>query len=95
MKGEPTKDQRKTIQTSIKTIQKRLKMAKNTLRNPIKSHRFSFHLTYQPHLEVLTEGTAEWITWPDGWTVSTADAKRAAQFEHTVLIKEDGCEVLT
>ena len=44
---------------------------------------------------VLTEGTAEWITWPDGWTVATADGQRAAQFEHTVLITEAGCEVLT
>jgi len=44
---------------------------------------------------VLTEGTPEWITWSDGWTVATADAKRAAQFEHTVLITEQGCEVLT
>lgn len=44
---------------------------------------------------VLTEGSAEWITWEDGWTVATADGGRAAQFEHTVLITETGCEVLT
>eukprot|EP00438_Fugacium_kawagutii_P012415 Skav215469 [mRNA] locus=scaffold1089:716617:718309:- [translate_table: standard] len=44
---------------------------------------------------VLTEGSAEWITWDDGWTVATSDGKRAAQFEHTVLITEGGCEVLT
>lgn len=41
---------------------------------------------------VLTEGSAEWITWEDGWTVATADGGRAAQFEHTVLITETGCE---
>ncbi|CAK9074339.1 unnamed protein product [Durusdinium trenchii] len=44
---------------------------------------------------VLTEGSAEWITWDDGWTVATEDAGRAAQFEHTVLITAEGCEVLT
>jgi len=29
------------------------------------------------------------------WTVVTDDGKRAAQFEHTVLITADGVEVLT
>ena len=33
--------------------------------------------------------------WPDGWTVVTADGSLAAQFEHTLLITEDGAEVLT
>lgn len=31
----------------------------------------------------------------DGWTVVTADGKLTAQFEHTVLITEDGCEIMT
>jgi methionyl aminopeptidase len=31
----------------------------------------------------------------DGWTVSTYDGSRAAHFEHTVLITEDGAEILT
>lgn len=44
---------------------------------------------------VLTEGSAEWITWPDGWTVATKDGGHAAQFEHTLLVTEEGCEVLT
>lgn len=26
-------------------------------------------------------------TWPDGWTSVTADGKRSAQFEHTLLVK--------
>lgn len=34
-------------------------------------------------------------TWPDGWTAVTEDGKRSAQFEHTLLITKDGCEVLT
>lgn len=31
----------------------------------------------------------------DGWTVTTADGKPAAHYENTVLIKEDGVEILT
>ena len=28
--------------------------------------------------------------WDDGWTVVTADGQRTAQFEHTVLVTDDG-----
>jgi methionyl aminopeptidase len=31
----------------------------------------------------------------DGWTVVTEDGSLSAQFEHTVLVTEAGCEVLT
>lgn len=31
----------------------------------------------------------------DGWTISTYDGSRSAHFEHTVLITEDGAEILT
>ncbi len=31
----------------------------------------------------------------DGWTIATRDGSLAAHFEHTVLITEDGAEVLT
>lgn len=31
----------------------------------------------------------------DGWTVYTGDSKNSAQWEHTILITESGCEVLT
>jgi methionyl aminopeptidase len=31
----------------------------------------------------------------DGWTLSTRDGSLAAHFEHTVLITEDGAEILT
>ena len=33
--------------------------------------------------------------WDDGWTVVTADGRRSAQFEHTLLVTADGAEVLT
>lgn len=32
---------------------------------------------------------------PDGWTVITRDRKPSAQWEHTLAVTEDGCEVLT
>lgn len=31
----------------------------------------------------------------DGWTARTIDGKLSAQFEHTILITETGCEALT
>ena len=33
--------------------------------------------------------------WDDGWTAVTADGRRSAQFEHTILVTEDGIEILT
>ncbi|CUM63184.1 uncharacterized protein PRCAT00000753001 [Priceomyces carsonii] len=40
-------------------------------------------------------GTYSDVTWPDGWTAATSDGKYSAQFEHMMLVTEDGCEVLT
>ena len=34
-------------------------------------------------------------TWPDDWTSATQDGSRTAQFEHTLLVTDDGVEVLT
>lgn len=31
----------------------------------------------------------------DGWTIRTVDGSLAAQFEHTILVLDDGCEILT
>jgi len=44
---------------------------------------------------MINQGTYKDRTWPDGWTSVTEDGKRSAQFEHQLLITEDGCEVLT
>ncbi len=44
---------------------------------------------------MLTLGTISYEVWPDGWTVVTADGKRTAQFEHTLLVTADGAEILT
>lgn len=44
---------------------------------------------------MLCLGTYKDITWPDSWTSATQDGKYSAQFEHMLLVTEDGCEVLT
>ncbi|WP_138413838.1 type I methionyl aminopeptidase [Sinomonas gamaensis] len=44
---------------------------------------------------MLTLGTIQWDMWDDGWTVVTRDRKRTAQFEHTLVVTENGAEVLT
>ena len=44
---------------------------------------------------MLTLGTEEWAQWDDGWTVVTKDRSRTAQFEHTLVVTEDGADVLT
>ncbi len=44
---------------------------------------------------MLTLGVVSYDIWSDGWTVVTKDRKRTAQFEHTILVTEDGHEILT
>jgi methionyl aminopeptidase len=44
---------------------------------------------------MLNLGTHEWVMWDDGWTVVTADGRPSAQFEHTLLVTNDGAEILT
>jgi len=44
---------------------------------------------------MLTLGTFEWDMWSDDWTVVTKDKSLTAQFEHTILITDNGPEILT
>ena len=44
---------------------------------------------------MLTLGGYEWDLWADGWTVTTKDKSCTAQFEHTMVVREHGVEVLT
>jgi len=44
---------------------------------------------------MLTLGTIDYSIWPDGWTVVTQDRLRTAQFEHTIVVTENGSEILT
>ena len=44
---------------------------------------------------MLNLGGIEWEQWDDDWTVVTKDRGRSAQFEHTIVVTEDGAEILT
>jgi methionyl aminopeptidase len=44
---------------------------------------------------MLNLGTHEWDMWDDGWTVVTKDRRPSAQFEHTLLVTDEGAEILT
>ena len=44
---------------------------------------------------MINAGKAAIRHLPDGWTVTTKDGSLSAQWEHTVLVTEDGYEVLT
>ncbi len=44
---------------------------------------------------MITLGDWRARMWKDGWTAVTTDHSRTAQFEHTILITEDGPEILT
>lgn len=49
--------------------------------------------TIEPMINI---GLAEaQINEADGWTADTVDGKLSAQFEHTLVVTEDGCEILT
>jgi methionyl aminopeptidase len=44
---------------------------------------------------MLTAGSSDHHQWADGWTIVTDDYLPSAQFEHTVIVTEDGVEILT
>jgi methionyl aminopeptidase len=44
---------------------------------------------------MITIGSWREKMWDNGWTAVTVDGRRTAQFEHTVLVTNDGAEVLT
>ena len=44
---------------------------------------------------MLNQGVRTVRTEDDGWTVTTADGKLSAQFEHTVAVTANGVRVLT
>jgi methionyl aminopeptidase len=49
--------------------------------------------TVEPMVNAGTRDTV--LDRSDGWTVRTRDGKLSAQFEHTILMTEDGPEILT
>ena len=54
--------------------------------------RAGMAFTIEPMLNI---GGSAVTLLADGWTVVTADKSLSAQFEHTVLVTADGCEVTT
>jgi methionyl aminopeptidase len=44
---------------------------------------------------MINAGSSAVRTLKNGWTVVTRDGKSSAHFEHTIVILENGCEVLT
>ncbi|EDO05792.1 Metallopeptidase M24 family protein [Babesia bovis T2Bo] len=77
-------------------------IGRNFHENPIIEHtRNQSEVVMEPGMVFTIEPIVtrsmdcEVITWPDGWTMATSDARKTAQFEHTVLITDHGHEILT
>ncbi len=51
-------------------------------------------IVYQYNTFLLL-GTWRDILWDDNWTSVTEDGQRSAQFEHTFLVTDTGCDTLT
>lgn len=49
-------------------------------------------ITIEP---ILTLGAPDLVTDADGWTMRTLDGSWAAQFEHTIVVEEDGAQITT
>jgi methionyl aminopeptidase len=48
--------------------------------------------TIEPMINI---GVHDTVMWPDNWSAATRDGKCSAQFEQTLLITENGCDILT
>lgn len=44
---------------------------------------------------MITLGGIDYDIWSDGWTVTTKDKSWTAQFEHTLVVTDEGAEILT
>lgn len=64
-----------------------------TVHRPLETMLAGHVFTIEP---MICEGSADPpLMWPDDWTATTADGRRSAQFEHTLLVTPDGVEALT
>lgn len=54
--------------------------------------RAGMALTVEPMVNL---GGADVVVLADGWTVVTRDGSLSAQFEHTIVVTRDGCEIMT
>ena len=62
--------------------------------SPRASVRFEPGMTFTVE-PMITLGGTDWRLWDDGWTVVTTDGSWVAQWEHTVVVTDDGVEILT
>lgn len=44
---------------------------------------------------MISEKETEIETLPDGWTIKTADGSLSSHFEHTIVLKKQGAEIIT
>ena len=44
---------------------------------------------------MITLGGVDWDTGDDDWTVLTRDGSWVAQWEHSLVVTDDGAEILT
>ena len=44
---------------------------------------------------MINQGTDKILNWKDGWTATTSDGRRSAQFERTLLVTDDGVDAST
>jgi methionyl aminopeptidase len=44
---------------------------------------------------MINQGSKYVKVCPDGWTTITRDGRKSAHFEHTILITDEGYEILT
>ena len=44
---------------------------------------------------MIALGTYDYDIWDDTWTVVTKDRRWTAQFEHTLVVTDSGCDILT
>ena len=63
-----------------------------TVNQPLEEMKPGHVFTIEP---MICEGSESPYMWPDDWTATTVDGGRSAQFEHTLLVTEDGVEALT
>ena len=52
-------------------------------------------MTFTIEPMITASGETRHKMWDDDWTAVTADGSRTAQFEHTMVVTADGCEILT
>uniref|UniRef100_A0A8C2ZC03 Methionyl aminopeptidase 1 n=1 Tax=Cyclopterus lumpus TaxID=8103 RepID=A0A8C2ZC03_CYCLU len=101
--GEVDEEAKKLVQTTYECLMQSIDSGRNTTSFILLMSGFTaaptlssprYAVVFVPPCVALSGGWQD-ETWPDGWTAVTRDGKRSAQFEHTLLVTETGCEILT